>query len=385
MLPIHPQPQPGEILSSWMVRLAFANGFMLHTFYDKLLGYHAPIWNRDTDRDPPITLLTLLAQHTGHAVAELQALTLLPYQGRLFDMAINGHWSWIRPVGVYHRKRKRPAMQFCPLCLAQSPTAYYRLPWRLALYVVCEHHQCVMEECCPACHAPIAFHRHGIGRGKTVDDEALRFCSHCHFNLTSMNPVFGTWPDPPSWKRLRRIIAAIEQGYWECGPLTPPCSLPFFIGLRTLVSVLSGRNGRKLRQRLGDTLGVEIPWYPSGQHNEFEYQLPHVRLILLLAVAWLLEDWPERFLLLCTETHFTRSRLAERVDQLPFWLASMADTHLDRRHYLPNPAETQSAGQYLLAHGQKVTPHVLVNILGLTADCMELVWKQWNKPDQAMR
>ncbi|WP_156038866.1 TniQ family protein [Chromobacterium haemolyticum] len=40
MLPMHPQPQPREILSSWMVRQAFANGFMLHTFYDKLLGYH---------------------------------------------------------------------------------------------------------------------------------------------------------------------------------------------------------------------------------------------------------------------------------------------------------------------------------------------------------
>lgn len=33
MLPIHPQPMSDELLTSWMVRLAFANGFALHTFY----------------------------------------------------------------------------------------------------------------------------------------------------------------------------------------------------------------------------------------------------------------------------------------------------------------------------------------------------------------
>ncbi|WP_081527258.1 TniQ family protein [Chromobacterium violaceum] len=377
MLPMHPQPRPGEILSSWLVRLAFANGFMLHTFYDKLLGYRTPIWSRDIDRDPPLALLTLLARHTGHSVAELQPLTLLSYQGQLFEWPATGHWSWVRPVGVYHRQRKRPGMQFCPLCLARPPEAYYRLPWRLALYVVCEHHQCVMEECCPACHTPIAFHRHGIGRRKTIDDQALRLCSRCHFDLASMNPVFCAWPDPPSWQRLRHLIAAIEHSTWDCGLLTPPCSLPFFIGVRALIGVLSGRNGRQLRQHLGNALGVEIPWHTPGQHDEFEYQSPTERLILLLAVAWLLEDWPARFLSLCAQAHFTRSRLAEHVDQLPFWLASVADTHLDQRRYLPNAAEIRSAGHYLQAHGLEVTPRALVNRLGLTPDCKHLVWKRW--------
>ncbi|AUH52522.1 hypothetical protein CXB49_17845 [Chromobacterium sp. ATCC 53434] len=385
MLPIHPQPRPGEILSSWMVRLAFTNGFMLHTFYDKLLGYHTPIWSRDTDRDPPLQLLTLLARHTGHSVAELQTLTLLSHQGQLFEKPVTGHWSWVRPVGVYHRERKRPGMQFCPLCLAQSPVTYYHLKWRLALYVICEHHQCMMEECCPSCHAPIAFHRHGIGRRKMVDDESLRLCSHCHFDLASMSPHHYPWPDRPSWQRLRHLIAAIEHDSWECGPRTPPCSLPFFIGVRALISVLSGRNGWQLRKHLGDALGVEIPWYPPGQHDEFEYQPPTARLILLLAIAWLLEDWPTRFLSLCTQAHFTRSRLAERVEQLPFWLASVADTHLDRRRYLPNAAETRSAGRYLQAHGLEVTPRALVNLLGLTPDCMQLVWKHWDRHNKALR
>ncbi|MCD5330570.1 TniQ family protein [Chromobacterium piscinae] len=377
MLPMHPQPRPGEILSSWMVRLAFANGFMLHTFYDKLLGYHTPIWSRDIDRDPPLPLLTLLARHTGHLAAELQALTLLSYQGQLFERPATGHWSWVRPVGVYHRERRRPGMQFCPLCLAHSPESYYRLKWRLALYVVCEHHQCVMEECCPACRTPIAFHRHGIGRRKAVDDQALQLCSRCDFDLASMSPVFCAWPDPPSWQRLRHLIAAIEHSTWHCGPLTPPCSLPFFIGVRALIGVLSGRNGRQLRQHLEDALGVAIPWHAPGQHNEFEYQPPATRLILLLAIAWLLEDWPSRFLSLCAQARFTRSRLAEHVDQLPFWLASVADIHLDRRRYLPNAAEIRNAGRYLQAHRLEVTPRALVNLLGLTPDCKHLVWKRW--------
>ncbi|MEO2219645.1 hypothetical protein ABGV49_21540 [Chromobacterium vaccinii] len=100
---------------------------------------------------------------------------------------------------------------------------------------------------------------------------------------------------------------------------------------------------------------------------------------MLLAVAWLLKDWPARVHSLCAQALFTRSRLAEHVDQLPFWLTSVADTHLDQRRYLPNAAEIGSAGHYLQAHGLEVTPRVLVNRLGLTPDCKHLVWQLWRE------
>lgn len=76
LLPLHPQPRPGEILSSWMVRLAFSNGFPLHTFYDKLLEYRAPIWNRDIDRHPANELLSILARNSGQRKSSLKSLTL---------------------------------------------------------------------------------------------------------------------------------------------------------------------------------------------------------------------------------------------------------------------------------------------------------------------
>jgi hypothetical protein len=53
LLPIHPQLQPDELLSSWIVALARANWFKVHSFCIRLGGNQNTIWNRDVDRMAP--------------------------------------------------------------------------------------------------------------------------------------------------------------------------------------------------------------------------------------------------------------------------------------------------------------------------------------------
>lgn len=378
MLPIHPQPRSDEILSSWMVRLAFDNGFPLHTFYACLIGYRGAIWNRDIDRHPSQALLQMLGQHTGQSMFTLQALTLSSYQGLLFEqLPLVGNPAWILPVGVFHRARRRAGLQYCPICLGQGQIPYYRRAWRLAFYAMCEHHLCIMQDHCLDCGSIVAFHRHGIGRGKDIFPLALRFCHQCGFDLSQVPSFIPNWPDVKSLVQLRKTIGNFERGEWSYGQHTSACGVPYFQGLRAIISVINGRNGFRLRQQLTRILGVNFGVDGGESRLEFEYLCAAERLKLMLTVTWLLEGWPVRFLAICTGARFTRSRLAEEVRALPFWLSHVADEYLDNRTYMPCNQEIISAGNYLISHHQEVSPEIFGQLLGLTRDSARAAYHLW--------
>jgi hypothetical protein len=380
MLPIHPQPQPKEILSSWMVRLAMANGFPLHTFYANLLGFKSPIWNRDIDRHPSCALLDLLSRQTGQSLSVLDGLTLKAYGGILFEeLPMIGNAPWILPLGIFHRIHRRAGMQFCPLCLQLDTICYYRRCWRLSIYSICEHHHCVMQEYCPSCHAPVAYHRHGIGRNVNIPAHALRLCHQCKFDLRKAVPTYFNWPDTSSWATFTTLISDFEQESRNLEKLPLPCGVMFFEGLYVLISLVRGRNGERLRQRLKKELGLDISNGVSANQFEFEFLNATDRLKLLLSVIWLLEDWPVRFATLCLEVGITRSRLSEKVQSLPFWLTSMADEYLDHRPYCVNEDEILAAGTYLVSQNKEVTPSTLKDLLGVAKEVAGNAWHIWKR------
>ena len=377
ILPLHPQPLPGEILSSWMVRLAFANGYPLHTFYSGLLGYKASIWNRDIDRHAPLALLECLSHSSGQSVSNVQALTLQSYEGVLCErFPISGCAQWILPVGVFHRTRSRAGMQFCSLCLRGDLTPYYRRSWRLALYAICEHHKCVMHDRCPSCKATIAYHRHGIGRGRVVQELAFLHCHTCQFALIDTKPVYlRSWTDSLSLDVLLTTISSFEQGLWGSHQLSVlPCGISYFSGLRILVGVIMGHYGYRLRCRLSDILGVPVGISQRRHCIEFESLDAIERLKLLLSVLWLLGDWPKRFVSLCREVGLTRYQLGSTSLALPFWLASAADELKDQRAYMPNIDEVGAVERYMVTHNKPVNEDSIRKVLGLSKERGRLVW-----------
>ena len=361
-----------------MVRLAFSNGFPLHTFYACLLGYRGAIWNRDVDRHPPLTLLEILSRHTGQSTDNLKALSLAAYEGVLFENLTHlGNGAWILPVGVFHRTRRRAGLQFCPRCLLSDSIPYYRKSWRLALYAMCERHLCVMQEHCPNCKATAAFYRHGIGRGKEIPPFALRLCHKCGFDLSQAPSFIPDWPDIRSLRNFKKIIGRFEVGHWPYGLNTSIFGIPYFQGIRTLVSVINGRNGLRLRQSLSRAIGADIGINRSRPGLDFECLTSEERLNLLLTVTWLMEDWPSRFVTICAESNFSRSRLAEEVSALPFWLSRVADEFLDNRSLQTTNQEIISAATYLTSSHQEISPQVLSGLMGLSRDSAKAAYKWW--------
>jgi len=182
--PAHPKPLDDELLSSWLVRTARANGLKLQTFCDRVFGKEHQLWNRDIDRSAPEWLLESMCEHTGTPLERVRRTTLDIYRGRLYRRRnAAGQLRWMLPVGVYHRTRRRFGMQFCPQCLADDQEPYFRTLWRVATLTFCPSHRLCLHDRCPACEAPVIFHRRELGRPSITDSGALSLCHACDYDL----------------------------------------------------------------------------------------------------------------------------------------------------------------------------------------------------------
>ena len=318
--PIHPQIQPGEILSSWMLRIAQENGFKAYTFYAQQFGRSREIWTRDIDHLAPDWLIDLLADRTGASVQAISATTLRAFEGVVFErINPSGATRWLLPLGVYHRTRRAFGQQFCPVCLATDERPYLRRRWRLAIQVVCAEHGVLLLDRCAVCSKPLAPHRADILSGRGLSARAsMRYCGYCRADL-SVRGVNVTAEDVLLQQQLDRLL---DRGYFELAG-TPIYSHLFLDGLRLLMLGLRRFSG-----------------IASRSHRVFEHCPPAERLIQLHEVASLLDRWPEEFLQRCKQVRRAYSLFAREIEPAPWWLWTVLRREL---FSVPAPLELDEA------------------------------------------
>ena len=218
--PAHPHPLPGESLSCLIVRTAHANGLKVQTFCDQAFGKDFQIWNRDIDRNAPDWLLNIMSGKAGTPIKQIRNTTFRLYEKRLFPILHTAsHLRWVIPIKHRHRLNTGYAIQYCPQCLAEDETPYFRLAWRLALYTFCPKHRVMMADRCLHCGAPVAFHRIELGKPKRSDVDTLDCCWQCDEKLSSIatQPVIIT----PTLvdRRWTHILQSIERQFYPAGAL----------------------------------------------------------------------------------------------------------------------------------------------------------------------
>lgn len=364
LLPIHPQPRKGEILSSWMVRLSISNHFQLHTFYSKLLGCKDPIWSRDVDRNPPADLLGILADCSGCPLKRIKSMTLGHFDGLLYeDVRLNGVAKWILPIGVFHRLHRRHGMQCCPVCL-QHDTPVFDLKWRISIFTLCEVHKCFLIDACPQCGATIEYHRLAIARGDFIPHTPLSICTGCGFDL-AQSPVVRPAALPEQViSEYIKILRLVSSNKWG-SPLSLPPMYPvsFFEGLKVMLRLVNKRSAISLREQINAQFPIGLA--VESEVMEFGYLSILQRFKLIMTCLWLLHDWPNRFVAIARDNHLSRSRIAEHPEELPFWLLSVLNDRLDHRLYAPSVEEALSVKRYLERSGQKVTFGAIAGLLGI--------------------
>jgi hypothetical protein len=168
---------PDELISSWLVRAAMRFGCDPKALTQQIWPTWR-FWTTDPDRGFDAERLAALVEASGISVSTLQSASLrgmaeqVSSQPRPNKMA----WAWILTLGTRGNSRQG-GLQYCPRCLGEDQTPYYRLQWRFAWHVGCEEHACALHDRCWHCDAPLEPHR------LEPVDGGLAVCRRCKADL----------------------------------------------------------------------------------------------------------------------------------------------------------------------------------------------------------
>jgi len=303
--PLHLKPRPDELLSSWLIRFAHAHQLKIESMCTLLFGRQSPVWNRDVDRLAPEWVLQGICQATGTHLQQAQRTTLVDLEGWLAEtISPLGNSHWIVPLGIYHRARQHPGLMYCPACLSEEKSRYYRRLWRMAWATTCLTHQCLLVDTCPACGAPIVPHRSDMGaRCYLPTPQTLITCHACQTLLTqqALLPV-----STPLAALQAKLEDTLKNGYIPLG--NNPClhSVLFFEGLHALLT-----GGLRAKKQRSTNVKKHAP--------VFELRALEERRAILEQLAQWLNNWPEDFLTDIKVHGFRTTELSSQTGILPYW------------------------------------------------------------------
>ena len=291
--PAHPHPLPNELLSSWLIRFARANGDKLYPFTEKT----APglqVWTRDIDKASPLKLLIPLSYKSGRSVEQLYHTTLWPYAGRLYAKpSLRGVNRWILNTGLYPRSRRHYGLQYCPLCLTGDPP-YFRRLWRLAFVTVCPKHSTLLRDRCPGCDAPVVPYRvdMGVHTDRTKpSDIPVTICYRCGEDLSAVDPS-NLQVDPSVAKFQASLLKVLDVGSKTVPGQGEIDSVLYFDGVSRFLNALTGtRYTGSLSDYVAGQVGLRgLSFDLKDSPSDLEYQPLENRYALMRMAAWLLEN-----------------------------------------------------------------------------------------------
>ena len=148
--PVDVAPAPGELLSSWLHRLALANGVPAR-YFGRVLGLRGASWSTRLDRALPEHVLNFLVEQTRVPAEDIAGLALVPdplARLRLRLLTVSQARQASGPQVT--------SLQYCPACLREDHAPYFRRGWTLATRVTCFRHGCQLRDICPTCGGGVA-------------------------------------------------------------------------------------------------------------------------------------------------------------------------------------------------------------------------------------
>jgi hypothetical protein len=206
-LPVAPRPLAGELLSSWLGRLAAANALEFEELLEVLRARLAPprageCYAGGLDYACSGPVLKALCGLSRLSPPRITALSLRRRFGPL-------GWFWLSHEpdpchDAHHRRMFRPQLlpSYCAECLREQTQggqpAHLRAEWALAFLTHCPRHRVGLWACCPDCRE-MASMGWGLGRGQPP----TRGCGRC-----ALRPgVAFLEPSPPWSPRQGRVLA----------------------------------------------------------------------------------------------------------------------------------------------------------------------------------
>lgn len=339
---VRPRPRADETMTSWLLRIAEAIGIPFQDLCRSAwLG--RKVQQSNLNRCPSETIISALMVVTGRGREAILATTLGSLEGVMFQGALESRTQWVLPSPK--GKGNTGLQQFCPECLAEDEKPYYRLSWQLAFVTGCPRHaNRSLLDACPSCGHPLDPAHNEAPKVRNQPDLPITHCRKCKLDLreaigmrADSNGPLPSRIDLMGQRLQARMLVGLKSGWIELGGNDPIHSCLGFDGVHQIVKILAAkRSAPRLWSVIGRRLGLdgENLWQFIGANgNWFESLGVAQRRLLMGMTAWLLEEWPNRFVSVCQEAKVWSNHIKQdRRDRTPFWLDKVIDEHLKIQH-----------------------------------------------------
>ncbi|AFD27802.1 hypothetical protein DGo_PC0010 (plasmid) [Deinococcus gobiensis I-0] len=320
-----------------MMRLAHANVERL-TYLTTWVGGDRSFWTHDPDRRLRPDVRAGLSAATGVPEGAIDALTLKRFEGTLFPaLAPRATIRWLMPLGKGSGYRHgRAGLAFCPGCLSEDQ--HLRQEWRLSFVTCCPRHVTALLDSCPSCGSAYAPLSNDLGRGRAwLGERELPFawCPECGHDLRR-SPTGEVAPELSRFQAT--LLAALEDDAMEWPGAGEVPALEGFDVLHQLLAVLRLPEAQRGVVAASDLTGPAR--MPGRRNGSFEDWALADRRLLLVQLAWLLGEWPHRFLGLMRLQGVTRRPLVYNMSPIPPWYDVVAEQVSQRNGKRPRPVVT---------------------------------------------
>ncbi|MBX9871228.1 MAG: TniQ family protein [Burkholderiaceae bacterium] len=310
-----PSQLPDESLSSWRQRTAWANGYRLF-----------PIPNGHLRRSDPdmgfneAELQWVAALHDT-TVDACHAMTLSGQIGRFVSHVASRsqpRW-WLR--SRYGMTDRHHGSMYCPHCLEEDSSPYFRLSWRLGFTTVCTKHEVLLTDQCPQCgRAPwpsaCAIGSHISPRFGSFDQ-----CPYCDYNLTNQTMSRLASPTVVDFAATRpETLAGLFQADIVESLLALRSICHLFIRNRPRRAIIdSGSRWSAIARAVSPACLVQ---------NSIEHAPVNDRHLLITASVEICKSWPNSFCDFAVAAGVTRAHFNGSTSIHPIWMNNVIDERL---------------------------------------------------------
>lgn len=352
--PLKLRPQDDELLSSWLVRLALLHRTMPMTFTNLYMPESKNrFWSVDFDLQADPEMLAALSLKCGAPAESLLSMTLGSFEGYLVERIYrrSGGTPFITPLGMRGRRCTLPGLRYCPLCLREDAQPYFRKKWRLAFSVLCRRHGCYLLDRCPNCEIPLTPYL-ACKSGK------VEICYSCGKNILGGKVELASEGNG-IFIALEKIYSVLDEGFTLIEGNEVRSHLYFQVLHQILRLMASKRYGPRLQE------GVDIERIDVYRYKNFESVPLLGQAWMLVKAAWLLDEWPQRFVEICQRQKLFSSVLLKDFEQAPFWYWQVVGEKLFHPDKVVTNGEINEAAKHLANNNLLVSEASLSKLLGV--------------------
>jgi len=353
-----PKPLNDELLSSWLARLAFSHNRKLSIFLSLFVrGEGNAIARADIDYLYDEKLFNHLALKSRLAIQDIFNMSIHFDEGQLFINNINNLYPPLQ-IRKLTDKRFHNGLMYCPKCLKEDKTPYFRKKWRYNFYNACPRHEVFLTDRCWRCYEKIDF-------SKIVHLKELCICFKCQKDLRENIPISLQENYKYGLKAVKWFEKGLKRGY-------------FIINKQKVKSVFVFESVKYLRYLLDRKENLRLSTFPLieeyyqicnklNKYNSRKALSIKKEFILTSMVYFLFENYPKNLLGFSLQNNLTNRDFVHGYKDIPFWYKTMIDTLIPMQNKIGrkiSESEVLGAIKYLKNKGEIVNQFNVAEVIG---------------------